>query len=380
MEVNDNYLLIVLPINIVIVILGGGFGGLATARELRKLIDDEIIVIDKKDKFSVGMANLWLMIGERDKPKEKRLARLEDKGIRFLNEEVLDIDIKKKIVKTNNRELHADYIVIALGAEMDLDSIEGFRENALNLYDSRDAMKIYERLKYMKGGKVVVLITSTPFKCPPAPYEAALLLDAYFRKRGIREEIDIELYTPEPYPVPVAGRDISNIIKSMLEERGIIYNPNMMLKKIEDKQIIFNDKRVEYDLLVGIPVHKVPRVLESTDLVSSGWVKVDPKSLETEYDGIYAIGDVTIVKKDGIVLPKAGTFAEREGITVANNIAKLDNEYDGYGYCYIDVGDGKAALAEGHFYDKPPRVELKEMSEYYKQKMIEFEQERLDML
>ncbi|RMF29043.1 MAG: NAD(P)/FAD-dependent oxidoreductase [Candidatus Nitrosothermus koennekii] len=363
-----------------IVILGGGFGGLSTARELRRLTDEEIIVIDKKEKFSVGMANLWLMIGEREKPKEKELRRLEDKGIKFLNEEVISIDVKRKIIKTKNRELGADYIVIALGAEMDLDAIEGFRSNALNLYDSIDAMKIYERLKNMKEGKVAVLITSTPFKCPPAPYEAVLLLDSYFRKRGIRDNIEIALYTPEPHPVPVAGRDVSNIIKNMLEDRKIVYNPNSTVEKIEDRKIIFNDRNAEYDLLIGIPVHKAPKILEDTGLLSSGWIKVNPKSLETEYEGIYAIGDVTIVNNNGITLPKAGTFAEREGIVVANNIKSNYKEYDGYGYCYIDVGDGKAALAEGHFYDKPPRVELKEASEYYKQQMIEFERERLDML
>lgn len=367
-----------------IVILGGGFGGLATARELRRLVRDEIIVIDKKDKFSVGMANLWLMSGERDKPIEKELSKLEEQGIRFLNEKVISIDAKNKIITTDNRELHADYIVIAAGVEMDLDAIEGFREGALNLYDSNDAIEINKRLEDFEG-KIIVLIASIPFKCPPAPYEAVLLLNSYFRKLGRRDKVEISLYTPESRPVPLAGDYVSKVIEDMLNKRNIEYNSNMSIKRInaEKKKILF-DKWIEYDLLIGIPVHKAPRFLNTID--PSGWININPKTLETRYKDVYAIGDVTIIKRDSITLPKAGTFAEREGVVVANNIAyKINNkddrvEYDGYGYCYVDIGDGKAALTKGYFYEEPPRVELEEASEYYKRKMLEFEKERLEML
>lgn len=363
-----------------VLILGGGFGGLAAAKELRRLLDEEheIIVIDKKYKFSVGFANLWLMTGLRSAIRYLDLRMLNEKGIKFVRDEILSIDPKNRIVKTKDMDINADYIVIALGAYMN-SSIEGF-DKALNLYDSEDAIKISHRLERLREGKIVILIDSIPFKCPPAPYEAALILDEYLKKKNIRDKIEISLITPEEKPVAVAGDNASKSILNMLNEHNIIYKPRSKVLRIEDSKILFDSYEENYNLLIGIPAHKAPPIIKG----ENDWIVVDKSTLKTRYDNVYAIGDITNIKlSNGSSLPKAGTFAEHEGIVVANNIAASikDNSdgmrYDGYGYCYIDVGNGTAALAEGYFYNNPIEVNIRAPTKKYRMDMEEFEEIRL---
>ena len=376
-----------------ILVLGGGFGGLATVNELKRLLPAEwqVTLIEKKKKFSMGLANLWLMVGERKNPEEceKEIAGLEKKGVKFVNEEVVSIDPENRYVKTIDNAWEADYIVIALGAELSPADIPGFEESSLNLYDLYDAYKIQKELESFKEGRIVILITRTPFKCPAAPYEAAFLINSYLKRRGIRDNIEIEIYTPEFQPMPVAGKEVGSALENMLHEQGIGYYTEQSVLKIDGKSktVIFETEETRYDLLIGVPPHKAPKVVKDAGLVdATGWIPVDPYTMKTKYEGIFAIGDITSIKlKNGMFLPKAGVFAESQGKVVAHNIAaeirgeEKTVQFEGYGYCYIDVGEEKAAYAAGNFYKSPaPEVKLEPPSEKYKKEKEEFEKMRIE--
>lgn len=375
-----------------ILILGGGFGGLATANEIRRLLPDnyQVVLIEKKKKFSMGLANLWLMVGERRSPEEceKELAELEKKGVKYVNDEIVSIDPENRLVKTKSSDWEADYIVIALGAELSPKDVLGFEGSALNLYELIGAYRIQKELENFKGGQIVILISRTPFKCPAAPYEAAFLIDSYMRKKGIRERTEIDIYTPEFQPMPVAGKDVGRAVENMLYERKIRYHTEQVVMKIDGKSktVIFETEETRYDLLIGIPPHKAPKVVKDAGLTdSTGWIPVDPYTMKTRYENVFAIGDITSIKlKNGMFLPKAGVFAEAQGKVVAHNIVseikgeKKFIQFDGYGYCYLDIGEGKAAYSSGNFYVSPaPEIKLEPPSENYRKEKEEFEKTRL---
>ncbi|GBC75157.1 Sulfide dehydrogenase [flavocytochrome c] flavoprotein chain [archaeon HR06] len=374
-----------------ILILGGGFGGLTAANELRRALtpDNEIILIDKSKKFSMGLGNLWIIIGERDKPEERNLSELNKKGIKFLNEEILKIKPKDKEVITSSSTLKGDYIIVALGAELAPNLIPGFSSSAYNFYEPYECINLQRALKNFNEGKIVILISRVPFKCPPAPYEAAFLIDDFLRKRKIRGKIKIELYTPEFQPMPVAGPDVGKKIVNMLKEREIDYFPEHTVLRIEPelKKIIFETNETNFDLLIGVPPHIPPKVIRESDLVDSlGWIPVNPETLETKYKGIFAIGDNTLIKlKNGMPLPKAGIFAEEEAKVVSKNIIneikgeRSYHTFKGEGFCYIEIGEGKALLGKGEFYSSPsPKITLDGPSTLYKEEKKEFEKVRLD--
>jgi sulfide:quinone oxidoreductase len=353
-----------------VIILGGGSGGLATAGRLKELLGDKvnITIIDRESSFVMGFSLLRVMTGEKTEeevgvPKEK----ISQKGIRFVNSEVAQIDTttKKNVVTTSKEEFSYDYLVIALGAELAPEKVPGF-ESAFHMYTLEDAKRLRDVLSSFRGGSLRLIVSSTPFKCPAAPYEAAMLIDDHLRRKGLRDKSDIQIFTPEPLPMPVAGPDVGNTVVSMLSERGIGFHNNTKVSSIEggSKQVVFeNGLREKYDLLIAVPPHTSSKVVRENGLSdASGWIPVDPKKMQTKHDRVYAIGDVAAVKlQSGLMLPKAATFAFGQAEIVANNIAAsiLGTEtrsWDGFGECFIETGSGKAAYGSGSFYSSPKPV------------------------
>jgi len=373
-------------------ILGGGLGGLAAAGHLRRLLprEHEIAVVEKNETFSLCMANLWLMTGERAAPEEgqRQLAELTKKGIEWIRGDVKAIDPSGKTVRTSDGTLDGDYVVIALGAERAPQAVPGFAEAALDLYEVDGALKIREALADFSGGRVVILVSRTPFSCPSAPYEAAFLIDSFLRETGIRDKSEVAVYTPEDQPMPVAGAAVGSSLVAMLEERGIVFHKEQIVMKIDPakRRVLFELEETSYDLLVGIPAHRAPEPVRQGQLTdASGWVPVDAASLQTRHPGVLAIGDVTAIRlANGMFLPKAGVFADGQARAVAENIAadvegrRGQSQFDGYGYCYVEVGGGQAAYGAGNFYGLPgPRVTLEQPAARYRKEKLEIERTAL---
>jgi len=355
-----------------VLILGGGSGGLAAAGRLKELLGDKvsITVLDKEKSFIMGFSLLRVMTGEKTEQEVKvSKEKVSQKGVKFVNTEVNEIDIQNRLVRTAQGEIAYGYLVVALGAELAPEKVPGF-QSALHMYTLEDAKKLRDVLSSFDGGLIRLVVSSTPFKCPAAPYEAAMLIDDYLRSKGLRDKSDIQIFTPEPLPMPVAGPDVGNAVVSMLNEKGIGFHNNAKVSSIDgsSKQVTFeNGMKEKFDLLVAIPPHTSPKVVRESELAdaASGWIPVDPKSMQTKHERVYAIGDVAAVKlQSGMMLPKAATFAFGQAEVVANNIVSsiLGTEtksWDGFGECFIETGSGNAAYGSGSFYASPkPMINL----------------------
>lgn len=354
-----------------ILILGGGSGGLATAGRLKELLGDKIriTVLDKQKNFVLGFSLLRVMTGEKTEQEVTVTKdKVSQKGIKFVNTEVSEIDVKNGIVRTDQGEFGYDYLVIALGAELAPEKVPGF-ESAFHMYTLEDAKRLRDAISSFRGGSIRLVVSSTPFRCPPAPYEAAMLIDDYLRSKGLRDKTDIQIFTPEPLPMPIAGPKVGNQVVSMLNDKGIGFHSNIKVSTIDgiSKEVVFEDgSREKYDLLIAIPPHTSPSVIResSGDLAdaASGWIPVDPRNMQTKHDRVYAIGDVAAIKlPSGMMLPKAATFAFGQAEIVAFNIASsvLGTEtksWDGFGECFIETGSGSAGYGSGSFYSTPKPV------------------------
>ncbi|MBA3750953.1 MAG: FAD-dependent oxidoreductase, partial [Nitrosopumilus sp.] len=246
-----------------ILILGAGFGGLASATLLRKNLPQEhqITVIDKKDYFLMGFVNLWILYGNRTIEESKiALSNLKSKEISFLHDEITAINPMEKSITTakQNRKYEYDYLIIALGAEYAPEQINGFVKNGgFNLYDVEQVPKIRKEIIALKQGRIAVCIISFPYKCPPAPYEASLLINDVLLKNKTRENIDIDIYTPSPIALPVAGPSISQDIVNILNRNHIHFHPLYKLKSVSSRKSMEfecdNNKKesVDYNLLIA---------------------------------------------------------------------------------------------------------------------------------
>lgn len=356
-----------------ILILGGGVGGLVASNLLKKKLgrQSNVTLIERKKEFQFPPSYPWLMLGMR-KPEQvqKSLSPLKRKGIDVVNDEVLSIDPNQKTVKTRGDEFHYDYLIIALGAEYSPDSIPGFREHAHHMYDLEATLRFKDAIESFSGGNVAMGVSRTPFKCPAAPYEAALLLDHYFREKGLRDKISISFFTPEGLPLPSAGPDIGNGTLELMKSRGIDAKFKVKLTEIRPGQAVFDDgSTIPFDLLFAVPPHKCPQPVIDAGLTDqTGWVPVDSTMMRTKYDKVYAIGDVTsVATPSGFVpyLPKAGVFAHRQAEIVSRNIAVeiqgkgTKKAYDGSGECFLMTGGAQAAFVKGNWFATPhPKVQF----------------------
>lgn len=358
-----------------IVVLGGGVGGVVTARQLRKRLPrrHRVILIDRERQHVFAPSLLWLMVGMR-KPQniQRPLQRLKRKGIEVLEGNIEKIDAALRSVTVNGSEIRADYIVVSLGAELQPGAVKGLAESGgHNFYTLAGAESLQKALSNLEGGRVIVLTAAPAYKCPAAPYEAALLIRDYFKRGKPGQRIEVEVYAAELGPMGVAGPEVSSAVKQMLSDASIPYYPEHQIDSVNaaNKEIRFtNGKSANYDVLAYVPPHRAPAVVRESGLTSdSGWISVDRHSLKTKYPYIYALGDVvSIPLAMGKPLPKAGVFAHSEALVVARNIAaEIRNRvpshtFNGNGECFIEIGGGKAGFGGGDFYAEPkPAVKLK---------------------
>jgi len=373
-----------------VVILGGGFGGLSAANELRNSLSSsqvKITVIDKKDWFMVGFAKLWIINGTRTFENSiGSLKKLSKKEINFIKDEIVKIDLENKNVKTISQNIQYDFLIISMGAVLAPEKISGLVENGLNLYDHNDLLEIHDKLQNIESGIIAISIMGMPYKCPPAPFEASLLIDSMLRKRGIRDSVEINFYSPAPITLPAAGAEVSKQILELVNSENIIFHNSSKIKSVESKKLIFENGQANFDLLLAIPPHIAPKIIYDSGLAKEpGFIPID-RDCKTSFENVFAIGDVTsLTVGETMAVPKAGVFAEGEGITVAKNIiSKIQSKeesvlFDGKGGCFIESGRNTASVIEVDMFSKPkPSTNLTESTTENLSKKVEFEKERLE--
>ena len=369
-----------------VVILGGGVGGQVAATRLKQRLGTRarVIVVERSASFTFSPTLLWLMVGQRRAETiTKDFSKLTGRGIEMVRANVTGINIEGSQVLTEDNSIRYDYLLIALGAEHDPALLPGAAEYTHHPYDLPAAIRLRDALAAFGGGRVIVSIASLPYRCPAAPYETAMLIDGYLRDRGLRDASTIDMYTPEPLPMPVAGAYIGHSVAAELAARSIAFHPRSVPSAVGSHSITIDGADVQYDFAVVIPPHRPPAVVASTGLAgASGWIAVDRASLRTRAANVYAIGDVTgIPLENGLMLPKAGVFAHGEAEVAAENIARRiegnlsEASFDGHGTCFLEVGGGKAGMARGDFFASPaPAVTMQRPGRLWHVGKIGFEQ------
>lgn len=377
-----------------VLILGGGIGGLVAANELRRLLPSEhrIVLVEKNPRHAFAPSFLWLMTGDRQPGQITRdVRRLLRPGVELILAEAQAIDLSNRRVQTSAQALNYDYLIVALGAELVPGAIPGLAESAQTYYTFDGATKLRDTLRNFAGGKVAVVVSALPYKCPGAPHEGAMLIANTLRKRGLKDS-EVHLFTPEPQPMPVAEPALGDAVKQMLSDRGVAFHPLHKLTQADPtaREIAFDGKEsFRYDLLVAIPPHRGPRVAREAGLTNeAGWISVDRATLQTKHENVYAIGDATAISIPGrwkpdvpMMLPKAGVFAHAQAEVVARRItaeiagASGRDNFPGIGYCMLEAGESLAGFAYGNFFAEPsPQIDLHKMGKSWHLGKVLFEQ------
>jgi sulfide:quinone oxidoreductase len=342
-----------------VVILGAGFGGLELATRLSDALADRVSVtlIDQSDAFVFGFSKLDILFGRKPTADVRLPYRdIAKESVEFRQERVTSIDPEARRVTTDRESYDADILVVALGASYDTSATPGFDEGGFEYYSIPGAERMRDVLPGFSGGTILIGILGQPFKCPPAPFEGALLLHDHLVERGIRRDAEIRVIGPMAAPVPVTKK-VSQSILDALHARGIEYVGGKRVTELDPQgktARLESGEGVGYDLFVGIPIHRVPDVVVQSGLATDGWIPVDRDNLRTRFPKVYAVGDVV-----GIPMAKAGVFAENAAGVVADDIAAelggdvLRRRYEGEGSCFLEFGGGEVAKVEANFLGGP---------------------------
>jgi sulfide:quinone oxidoreductase len=332
-----------------VVVLGAGFGGLELTSQLAGELGagGEVVLIDRSDGFVFGFSKLDVMFGHAQPDAVHHSYRdLVKPGARFVQADVMAIDPEARRVETDAGTFEADVLVVALGADLDPGATPGLVEDGHEFYTEAGAFALADVLASFDGGRVIVGVLSTPFKCPPAPSETALLVHDLLVRRGRRDGSEISLVMPLPVPIPPSPA-ASEALLAAFAERDIGWFPSTVVQGLDPARhvaLLADGSELGYDLFLGVPKHRAPAVVVEAGMAEDGWIPVDPLTLETRFPGVYAVGDVTSVGT-----PKAGVFAEGQAAVVADRIlARVRGgaamaEYGGRGVCYVEFGAGRVA-------------------------------------
>lgn len=359
-----------------IVVLGGGVGGVVAVNTLRDRLtaDDRITIVDKSPVHRFKPTFLRLLTGESQHSETiEPLKQFDDGPVSFLNAEVTNLNVADQQVETSEVTLDYDYLIVALGTQYDGTAIPGV-EGAHHVYTADAATAYRDALEEFQGGDLVLGVCSRPYICPAAPVEAALLTEHFLQKRGIREDTRMRFFFPAPGPMKKAGENVMELAITALEKRGISYYGNYALEEVDAGELQFeNGEAWDYDLLWATPPHRPPAVVAASSLADeTGWIPVDRRTMETEVENVYAVGDnakvvIPTIEKP---VPKAGVFARQQAEVAAHNIANQihgfdgQHQFDGVGQCFLasQYGlTGKAGMVETDFFAEPePRADIKQ--------------------
>jgi sulfide:quinone oxidoreductase len=367
-----------------VLVLGAGFGGLELATRLSEELGDsvDVTLIDQADGFVFGFSKLDVMFGRTVAEAVHHPYRdLVKPGVHFEQTTIRAIDPEARSVETDAGSFEGDVMVVALGADLDPGATPGLLEAGHEFYTLAGAFGLRDVLSGFEGGRVVIGVTSAPFKCPPAPSETALLIHDYLVGRGLRERSEISLVMPLPVPIPPSPA-ASEALLEAFAQRDIGWHPGQLIRELDPTSNVarFADgTEMGFDLFLGVPTHHVPVVVADSGMAVDGWIPVNPLTLETSYPGVYAVGDVTSVGT-----PKAGVFSERQAAVAADRIISRigggtsGSEYDGLGTCYLEFGHDEVARVEVKFVSgQPPSGRYEEPSQMLAADKAEFGASRI---
>src|SRR2546427_2542420 len=367
-------------------------GGFTVSNLVSKQVGNSAIVtvVEPRALLPFPPAFQWLVFGWRQAEKIQRdpTGLSKRKNVRLVRDKVEKIDLKGRNVKTQSQTISYDKLVISLGAEFAFDQVPGLEAYSHNVCSIEGALKLREAIGNFNGGTIAIGISRLPIKCPPAPYELALLLEEHFRRA--KKRVEIYFFTPELHPVPAAGNVIGKQVERLLNHRGIKYLSKTKLARVDRDKVVFeNGSELKYDILVTTPPHRASRVVRDAGLTDeSGWIPVNPHNLATRHENVFAIGDITSIETPhghAPYLPKAGVFAQGQAEVVANNLAVSITKkgemkkWGGEGSYYLQVAKSESAFLKGAFLANPPRLEFHPPRRKWFLERLRLEKERLKL-
>jgi sulfide:quinone oxidoreductase len=353
-----------------ILILGGGTAGITAAARLRRAAAhlDVGIVEPSESHF---YQPLWTLVGAGVFPPEASRRREADfipTGVDWIRDRVTEILPDQKAVATAaGRRLTYDWLVVALGIQIDWTAIPGLAEGIgtqgiCSNYSFEHVAYTWETIRRFKGGTALFTVPNTAVKCGGAPQKIMYLADDAFRRQGVRDRTQVVFASPAK--TIFAVEKYRKTLEKVVARKGIDarFRQNLVALRPDAREAVFEHldtherSVVAYDMIHVTPPMSAPDVLKRSPLANEqGWCAADKFTLRhPTYPDVFALGDAA-----GLPTSKTGAAIRKEAPVLVHNLLAAmhgkpcDAAYDGYTSCPVVTGYGRMVLAEFDYDNKP---------------------------
>ena len=335
-----------------VVILGGGFGGLAAARALYK--SAEVTVVDRHNfqtflplLYQVSTAGL-----AADHVAYPIRGALRKTDIKFRMGSPISIDHKNQEVKLDSSEvLQFDHLIVALGSVSADFGIPGVNEYALGMKTVHEALtiraEIMRRFEDLCRFEDDTKLSISVIGGGPTGVEMAGAIAELIRgplksdQAEAAANIQVSLIEAGPRLLPPFAPSLSERTKKDLEKLGVKVLLNAAVKAIEHRKIILKDDSVlNSEITIWAAGVKGSDAMAQLSLPTNGnRVAVEPTMQVKNYPNIWALGDIAgALGKDGRPLPMVAPVAIQQGKFIAKQIARLMAKKSLTDFKYLDKG------------------------------------------
>jgi sulfide:quinone oxidoreductase len=350
-----------------LLILGGGTAGTMMSSKLRRALQPEewsITLVDQDNDHVYQPGLLFIPFGiYRPRDVVKTRARYVPPGVDLLlsGVDVIDPD-NNRVRLSDGHELEYDLLIVATGSRIAPEEVEGltgvgWKKNAFDFYTVDGAAQLFYAMERFEEGRLVLNVAEMPIKCPVAPLEFVMLADWFFHQKGIRDQVEIVYATPldGAFTKPRA----SALLGTLLEEKNIRVETGFNVAEVDTETrtiSTYDDRNIEYDLLVSIPTNMGSEAIERSDIGDElAFIPTDRNTLQSkQWDNVFILGDATDLPSS-----KAGSVAHFQGEVLQKNIVRwidgrtLLPEFDGHANCFIESGFDKAVLIDFNYDTEP---------------------------
>jgi len=348
-----------------LLILGAGTAGTMVANHMRNKLPSgwSMAVIDPEPEHLYQPDLLFIPFGTQTPARAKRSRAGTLRGVEWIRQPVAAIEPDaKQLVLENGERLPYDLLVLATGSRTRPEETEGltgplWHSQIHDFYTLKGATVLQGALKDFKGGRLVLNIVEMPIKCPVAPLEFAFLADDYFKRRGMRDEVELVYVTPldSAFTKPICSRELHG----MLDDRQIRVEPDFNTSEVDNEHRVlrsWDQRSIDFDMLVTIPTHGGAPVIGASGMGDElDFVPTQKHTLAArDHDSIFVIGDATNLPSS-----KAGSVAHFQSEVVVENLLRsmdgrsLEEGFDGHSNCFIESGAGKAMLIDFNYDTEP---------------------------
>ncbi len=353
-----------------VLIVGGGTAGITVAAQLRrKLKKFDVAIVEPSTKHYYQP--LWTLVGAGVFPKEqseREESAFIPKGADWIREAVAEFHPEENyIVTREGRRISYDFLVVALGIQIDWDKIPGLKEGIgrqqiCSNYSYQQVDYTWECVRNFQGGTALFTMPNTAVKCGGAPQKIMYLAEDYFNRSGVRNKAKVVFASAQGslFAVEKYRKTLEQVAKR--KEIDIRLKHNLVELKPDSKEAVFENLEtkervtIPFDMIHVTPPMSAPDIIRTSALANAaGWVDVDKYTLQhPKFFNVFPIGDCS-----GLPTSKTGAAIRKQAPVLVKNLVSAINgepltaKYDGYTSCPIVTGYGKLVLAEFDYEGKP---------------------------